>query len=99
MRTRGLVLGIVSIGFMFSLAAEERSVTSSTLSFDQSDVFNRVDSYALIQALPLPIQLSNLFPADSLSLGELKKVSASPRRRPRTTDGKDFAYSKDVSAR
>ena len=98
MRTRGLIWGIALIGFALSLAAEERSVTSSTLSFDQSDVFNRVDSYALIQALPLPIQ-STLFPTESLSLGEMKKVSASPRRRSTARDAKDFVGSKDVSAR
>ena len=99
MRMRGLVFGIALIGFTFSLAAEQTVDPSSTLTLNQSDIFNRVDSYALIQALPLPVELSNLFSVDSLSLGELKKVSASPRRRARTTDGKDFVDSKDVSAR
>src|ERR1043166_2623276 len=98
MRTRGFIWGIALIGFGFSLTAEETPVTGSTLSFDQSDVFNRVDSYALIQALPLPIQ-SNLFPTESLSLGEMKKLSPSPRRRSTARDAKDFVDSKDVSAR
>ena len=98
MRTRVLIWGIALIGFALSLAAEERSVTGSALSFDQSDVFNRVDSYALIQALSLPIQ-STLFPTESLTLGEMRKVSASPRRRSAARDAKDFVDSKDVSAR
>jgi len=98
MRRQGFIWGIALIGFAFSLAAEETTDASSTLAFNQSDVFQRVDSYALIQALPLPIQ-STLFPTESLSLGEMKKVSASPRRRSTTRDAKDFGDSKDVSAR
>ena len=98
MRRQGFILGIALIGFAFSLAAEETTDSSSTLAFNQSDVFQRVDSYALIQALPLPIQ-STLFPTESLSLGEMKKVSASPRRRSTARDAKDFVDSKDVSAR
>jgi hypothetical protein len=98
MRMRGFIWGIALIGFAFSLAADETADTSSALALNQSDIFQRVDSYALIQALPLPIQ-SNLFPAESLSLGEMQKVSASPRRRSRARDAKDFVDSKDVSAR
>lgn len=98
MRRQGFIWGIALIGFAFSLPAEETTDASSTLAFNQSDVFQRVDSYALIQALPLPIQ-STLFPTESLSLGEMKKVSASPRRRSTARDAKDFADSKDVSAR
>ena len=79
--------------------AEEPSDTSSTLTLDQSDVFQRIDSYALIQALPLPIESSNWFPAESLSLGQLKKTSASSKHRARSKDTKDFTDSKDVSAR
>jgi hypothetical protein len=98
MRRQGFIWGIALIGFAFSMAAEETTDPSSTLAFNQSDVFQRVDSYALIQALPLPIQ-STLFPTESLSLGEMKKVSASPRRRSAARDAKDFVDSKDVSAR
>jgi hypothetical protein len=98
MSTKGFIWGIALIGFAFSLAAEETTDASSSLAFDQSDVFQRVDSYALIQALPLPIQ-STLFPTESFSLGEMKKASASPRRRSTARDAKDFVDSKDVSAR
>ena len=98
MRRQGFIWGIALIGFAFSLPAEETTDASSTLALNQSDVFQRVDSYALIQALPLPIQ-STLFPTESLSLGEMKKVSASPRRRSIARDAKDFVDNKDVSAR
>jgi hypothetical protein len=99
MHNRGLIWGIAALGLGVSLAAEQTQDSTSTFTFDQSDVFKNVDSYALIQALPLPVELSNLFSVDSLSLGELQKVSASPRRRARTRDGKDSVDSKDVSAR
>lgn len=98
MRRQGFIWGIALIGFAFSLPAEETTDASSTLALNQSDVFQRVDCYALIQALPLPIQ-STLFPTESLSLGEMKKVSASPRRRSTARDAKDFVDSKGVSAR
>jgi hypothetical protein len=98
MRTQGFIWGIALIGLAFSLAAEETTDTSSTLALDQSDVFKNIDSFALIQALRLPIQ-SNLFPAESLSLGEMKKVSSSRHRRSAARDAKDFGDSKDVSAR
>jgi hypothetical protein len=91
--------GIAAIGLGVSMAAEQTQDSTSTLTFDQSDVFKNVDSYALIQALPLPVELSNLFSVDSLRLGELQKVSTASRRRSRARDGKDSMDSKDVSAR
>ena len=96
MRRQGFIWGM-AFGFAFSLAAEETTNTSSTLALNQSDIFQHIDSYALIQALQLPIQ-SNLFPTESLSLGEMKKMS-SPRRRSSARDAKDFVDNKDVSAR
>ena len=98
MRVWVLFSGIAMSGFTVALAAEQTMDTSSTLTFNQSDIFNRVDSFALIQELPLPIQ-SNLFPTESLSLGEMKIVSASPKRRSAAKDAKDFTDGKDVSAR
>jgi len=98
MRNWGLILGIAAIGIGVSMAGEQPQDSTPAISFDQSAIFKNVDSYALIQALPLPVELSNLFSVDSLSLGELKKVSASPRRA-RTKETKDFSESKDVSAR
>jgi len=98
MRTQGFIWGIALIGFAASLPAEEATEPTARLTLDQSDVFKNIDSFALIQALPLPIQ-STLFPMESLSLGEMKKVSASPRRRSAARDAKDFVDSKDVSAR
>lgn len=99
MRNWGLIWGITAIGLGVSMAGEQPQDSTSTVTFDQSAIFKNVDSYALIQALPLPVELSNLFSIDSLSLGELQKASASPRRRARTKDTKDFSESKDVSAR
>lgn len=96
MRTQGFIWGIALIGLAFSLAAQETPEPTATLALDQSDVFKNIDSFALIQALPLPIQ-SNLFPTESLSLGEMKKPS--PRRRSAARDAKDSVDSKDVSAR
>jgi len=98
MRVWVLFAGIALIGVTVPLAGAQTVDTSSTLALDQSDFFKRVDSYALIQALPLPIQ-SNLFPAESLSLGEMKEVTASPRRRSAARDPKDFVDNKDVSGR
>ena len=94
----GLILGIAAIGVGVSMAGEQPQDSTSAVNFDQSAIFKNVDSYALIQALPLPVELSNLFSVGSLSLGELKKVSASSPRA-RTKETKDFSESKDLSAR
>ncbi len=96
---RGILLsGIASFVFASSLSAQVAPDSGSNLALGHQNIFNNIDSYALIEELPLPIQLSTLFPADSLSLGDIKKVSAAPRRQSEAKDSKDFEDSKDVSA-
>jgi len=108
MNKRALLWVFAMIGLAFPLAAQQAPLGDADVSLTRVDIFRSADSYALIRALPIPVQFTDLgglgaesisvFPLESVSVAEVKKVNSRTRGRSQGKDAKDFsANGKDAS--